>query len=247
MYSIYQQTILRNTLVLQAFRYTKTTTIKYSFTTTNVLQFYSTVHRVFCNRLQTGVIYTDFSKAFSSLNHSLLLQICSNNILKWIGSYARTMIRRTHRTQRVLFRNTNPRLYRFHVFHMEVTLVGFSTIYFSLTARNVSLWPFIAADPYYIGNHVLDRVLSLKNLGVLFYHRLSFKDYIYVAVNNARGMLSFIKRWSKEFNDPFTTKTINVFVLWHILEYCSCFEVSFLESAMFRSSTLYRFCFLYSR
>jgi len=55
--------------------------------------------------LQTDVIYTHFSKAFDSVNHSLLLFKLDqlefpNNLLTWISSYL------NGRSQRVLFKNT---------------------------------------------------------------------------------------------------------------------------------------------
>jgi len=55
-------------------------------------------------KLQTDVIYTDFSKAIDSVNHSLLLFKLGqlgfpNNLLTWISSYL------DGRSQRVLFKN----------------------------------------------------------------------------------------------------------------------------------------------
>jgi len=41
-------------------------------------------------------------------------------------------------------------------------------------------------------------------------------------VNKAKGVLALIKRWSKEFEDPYTTKTLYVALVSPILEYCSC-------------------------
>jgi len=54
--------------------------------------------------LQTDVIYTDFSKAFHSVNYSLRLFKLDqlgfpNNLLTWISSYL------NNRSQRVLFKN----------------------------------------------------------------------------------------------------------------------------------------------
>jgi len=38
--------------------------------------------------------------------------------------------------------------------------------------------------------------------------KLKFSDHITTMVNKARGELAFIKRWSKEFGDPYVTKTL---------------------------------------
>jgi len=58
----------------------------------------------FNKKLQADVIYTYFSKAFDSINHSLLLFKLDqlgfpNNLLAWISSYL------NGRSQRVLFKS----------------------------------------------------------------------------------------------------------------------------------------------
>jgi len=78
--------------------------VKRRSTTTNLLELTSFVLDGFNKTLQTDVIYTDFSKAFDSVNHSLLLfkldQLgLPNNLLTWISSYL------NGRSQRVLFKN----------------------------------------------------------------------------------------------------------------------------------------------
>jgi len=40
-------------------------------------------------------------------------------------------------------------------------------------------------------------------------------------VNKARGVLAFIKRWSKEFDDPYVIKTFFISLVRPILEYCA--------------------------
>jgi len=59
--------------------------------------------------MQTDVIYTDFSKAFDSVNHSLLFFKLKQlgfpfNLLTWISSYL------NDRTQRVIFKNAVSKL-----------------------------------------------------------------------------------------------------------------------------------------
>jgi len=78
--------------------------IKRRSTTTNLLELTCFVTDGLNIKLQTDVIYTDFSKALDSENHSLLLfkldQLrFSNNLLTWISSYL------NGRSQRVLFKN----------------------------------------------------------------------------------------------------------------------------------------------
>jgi len=75
---------------------------------------------------------------------------------------------------------------------------------------------------YSFGNHNLDLITTLNDLGVLFDHKLCFNSHITLMVNKAKRVIAFIKRWSKEFDDPCTTKTLYVALVRPILEYCSC-------------------------
>ena len=74
-------------------------------TTTSLLEFTSLTIDGFRNAKQTDVIYTDFSKAFDSVNHTLLLIKLSDIgfpplFLCWIREYL------TDRTQKVLFKSS---------------------------------------------------------------------------------------------------------------------------------------------
>jgi len=65
--------------------------VKGRSTTTNLLELTSFVIDGFNKKWQTDVIYTDFSKAFDSVNHFLLLfkldkLAFPNNRLTWISS-----------------------------------------------------------------------------------------------------------------------------------------------------------------
>jgi len=42
---------------------------------------------------------------------------------------------------------------------------------------------------YSIGNNALERIFSVQDLGVLFDHKLSFKDHISAITNKARSQL----------------------------------------------------------
>jgi len=66
--------------------------IKGRSTTTNLLEFTSLVNDAFSEKKQTDVIYTDFSKAFDSVNHDLLLYKlrCIGfpfAFLRWVSTY----------------------------------------------------------------------------------------------------------------------------------------------------------------
>jgi len=61
---------------------------------------------------------------------------------------------------------------------------------------------------YTLSGCSLDSVKGVDDLGVLLNHKLQFSDHISAFVNKARGVLGFIKRWSKEFDDPCMTKSL---------------------------------------
>jgi len=74
-------------------------------TSTNLLEFTSLITRGFLTHYQTDVIYTDFSKAFDSVSHRILIYKLPllgfpPYLLEWIFSYL------SNRTQMVCFNNT---------------------------------------------------------------------------------------------------------------------------------------------
>jgi len=52
-------------------------------------------------------------------------------------------------------------------------------------------------------------------------NKQKYSDHISTIVNKASGVLGFIKRWSKEFDDPYLTKTLLISLVRPILEYGS--------------------------
>ena len=71
-------------------------------------------------------------------------------------------------------------------------------------------------------NHmaVLDKVKTILDLGVLLDYRHNFQDNVSMIVNKAFGILGYMKRWSKEFVDPYPTKIFFISIVWPILENC---------------------------
>jgi len=85
--------------------------IKRRSTTTNLLEFTSFVISGFRKNRQTDVVYTDFSKAFDSVNHPILVRKFDHlgfpgDLLRWILSYL------NDRTQRFVFKNSFSSLLR---------------------------------------------------------------------------------------------------------------------------------------
>ena len=79
----------------------------------------------------------------------------------------------------------------------------------------------IIAHRYFLGQNLLIRTDSFNDLGILLDAKLSFNSHIEVMINKARSMLGFIKRWSKEFKDPYVTKRLYTALVRPILEYGS--------------------------
>lgn len=74
---------------------------------------------------------------------------------------------------------------------------------------------------YKIGNVVLDRVSSMKDLGVVLDESLSFDRHIDYTVGRCRSLLGMIKRFAKEFNDPYITKLLYISLVRSVIEYAA--------------------------
>jgi len=74
---------------------------------------------------------------------------------------------------------------------------------------------------YTINNSPLEPGNIFKDLGVLMDPKLCFTPHIKSIVCSASRTLGFIKRWAKEFNDPYATKLLFVSIVRPILEYAS--------------------------
>jgi hypothetical protein len=55
---------------------------------------------------------------------------------------------------------------------------------------------------------VLDRVISIINLGVIMDEKINFLDHVDVMVDKAFAMLEFIRRLSFNFRDPYTLRSL---------------------------------------
>lgn len=251
--------------------------VKHKSTITNLVESTSTFINNMEAGFQTDVIYTDFSKAFDILPHSVILLKLKKlgfpeYFLKWINSYL------NDRTYTVLFRYSCSSPYKANsgvpqgshlgplLFVLSVNDVSSIIINSDLqiyaddmkifkkisTERdscllqkdldafsswckknnlllNVSKCAFMSysrcSTPininYLINGEVVLKVDSIKDLGVYFDEKLSFKLHFNHIINKARAMLGFIKRWSKEFNDPYILKSLYTTLVRPNLEYAS--------------------------
>ena len=68
---------------------------------------------------------------------------------------------------------------------------------------------------------VLELVNAFNDLQIIFDCRLDFRNHITPTVNEATCIQGFIKRWAKEFSDPYVTKQLFTTLVLPILEYGS--------------------------
>jgi len=82
----------------------------------------------------------------------------------------------------------------------------------NLNGSKCKLMTFVRVSPQYstytLSGCVLDRITHADDFGVYMDPKLKFSDHITTMVNKTRGVLAFIKRWSKEFDVPYATKTL---------------------------------------
>ena len=72
-----------------------------------------------------------------------------------------------------------------------------------------------------LGNQVVSKCNTIRDLGVILDSKLTFVDHYNCIIHKASNMLSFIKRFSYNFHDPYTLKTLYISYVRSILEYCS--------------------------
>lgn len=250
--------------------------IKGRSTVTNLLEFVSHVFSAFSSKLQTDVIYTDFSKAFDKVNHNLLLWKLdmmgfSSKFLRWLSSYLKD------RTQSVLFKgclsrqivvssgvpqgsHLGPLLFNLFlndlpsvIKHSMILMYADDVkLYLSIKSVNESLllqedlisfvkWcdcNFMLLNLskckkmsfyrrkcletfYMIDDNALDNVSHFCDLGVTLDSKLTFSSHIDTCIGRASCLLGFIKRWSREFDDPYLSKRLYTSLVRPILEYGS--------------------------
>ena len=79
----------------------------------------------------------------------------------------------------------------------------------------------ISQFSYCLGNTTLERVQIFCDLGITMDIRLRYDVHINLIINKAKGVLAVVKRWAKEFNDPYVTKLLYTSLVRPILEYGS--------------------------
>lgn len=75
--------------------------------------------------------------------------------------------------------------------------------------------------PYRIDNYILRMCPNVsKDLDIISLNsKRTYNIHIEISVNKARALLGFIRRWSKELNDPYVIKNFYTSVVRPMLEY----------------------------
>lgn len=72
-----------------------------------------------------------------------------------------------------------------------------------------------------LGHQVVAKCDKIRDLGVILDSKLAFTDHYNTMIHKARNTLNFIKRFSYNFQDPYTLKTLYITYVRSSLEYCS--------------------------
>ncbi|XP_058449787.1 probable RNA-directed DNA polymerase from transposon X-element isoform X1 [Malaya genurostris] len=73
----------------------------------------------------------------------------------------------------------------------------------------------------HLGNQLVEKCKIVRDLGVILDSKLTFVEHYNTINNKANSMLGFIKRFSHNFQDPYTIKLLYTTYVRPILEYCS--------------------------
>jgi len=251
--------------------------VKNRSTITNLVNFTSSTIKHIENGQEVDVIYTDLSKAFDLIPHSIIkfkLQSLGfpQSFINWIASYL------DNRQYSVTFRNHCSEYYSAnsgvsqgsHVgplflllstndivsivknceidifaddmkFRMPISNVGDSLL-FQQDLNRVFKWfqdnglklnvskcaninftrknkPF--NFQYNFNEEIIKKVTVIDDLGLRVDHRLTFIPHYNKMINKANSMCGFIRRWAKEFDDPYVTKALYTSLVRPSLEYAS--------------------------
>lgn len=74
---------------------------------------------------------------------------------------------------------------------------------------------------YFINDELVHRTTLIRDLGVLCDTELTFRPHIENIISRANAALGFVKRWSKEFLNPYVTKSLYMTFVRPLLEYAS--------------------------
>lgn len=251
--------------------------VKSRSTVTNLSLFVNFCYNSFSNKSQVHTIYTDFSKAFDRVSHSILLQKLfklgfHSSLLQWIRSYIsdrRCFVEiNGHRSLGFIATSgvpqgsiLGPLLFTLfindivHCFINSECLLYADDLKIFRTVSNLQDALLLQADidrlsswcdsnclslnvskcfcmsyskcktkfmfNYNIDNCPLQYVDYISDLGVIFDPGLTFQLHINQIIPKSLSVISFIRRHSTSFSDPYTLKTLYISLVRSKLEYAS--------------------------
>lgn len=98
---------------------------------------------------------------------------------------------------------------------MELNIKKCKTIVFTRRQSQIGF-------EYSVGTEILERVASIRDLGVIFDTKLSFNEHISVTTAKAFAALGFIRRITSNFDDIYAMKALYCSLVRSILEYAVC-------------------------
>ena len=246
-------------------------------TETNLVEFAQTGLNAIESGSQLDVVYTDFSKAFDRVNHSILVAKLEriglhSSLLAWIRSYL------AGRSQFVLIGGSRSYVFPvatgvpqgshlgpllFILFVNDIVdvvkyskcLLYADDLKIFLSVSSVRDCTYLQCDldslfswsqknqlalnlakcstmsfrrrlnpvffDYAIGGVTLKRVDRVSDLGILFDEKMNFNGHIDCVVSKAFSRIGFMKRICRQFNDPYTLKSVYCAFVRSVLEYGS--------------------------
>ena len=243
----------------------------------NLMIYTKFISDAFENNHQIDSIYTDFSKAFDSVDHNILLHKLnllgfSGNFLKWISSYL------SGRTQNVRILNNisnsvpvtsgvpqgshlGPLLFNLFLYDLSIILKDVNHLFYADDLKifhelkdnndaallqskldelakwcnnnnlhlNIGKCKSISFArkktkinyTYNLDGKNLEKVSKISDLGILLDEKLTFKYHCDMIISKAKGLLGFIKRRAKEFDNVWVTRQLYFTYVRSILEYGS--------------------------
>ena len=120
-----------------------------------------------------------------------------------------------------------------HINRMPLNVSKCSIISFG---RKHSLFHF----GYALGNQQLERVSTIKDLGVLIDTKLTFKDHVAYIVSKASSQLGFLFRFAKKFRDVYCLKALYCSIVRPTLEYSSVVWSPYYQNEVQRIEAIQR-------
>lgn len=97
---------------------------------------------------------------------------------------------------------------------------------------------------YAIGNNIIERVFSIRDLGVIIDSKLKFTEHISTVTAKGFAVLGFIRRNSQSFRDVYTLKALYCSLVRSVMEYAVCVWSPYHATHMLRIEKVQR-CFIH--